>query len=671
MKKGQSLIELIIVIGLMAILLPALITGIVSSRSGQAQQKQRLEAVSVLKETNEAVRSIREKSWLDFLTLVTGPCPCGPFHPEINSGSWQFVSGVETLSSGLTREVWIYDINRDSNGNIAVSGTNDPSTKKVNVIVKWFQPQNSQIDSIFYLTRFRENISYVETTQTQFNAGSKSSVKVQATNPPQIADDGEIVLSQTGGFGDWCTPALTFTALDLPKNGVANAVSAIQGQAAAATGDNASGVSYANITITDPAYPTPPVAAVAGIFDGYKTNGVFTEQQYAYLATDTSHKQGVIIDLTPGNYTDIGWLDVGTGSIKGQSIFVLNDIAYLTATDNKLYTFNIATRTGNHASIGSVNLAGLGQKVIVVSSGGNTFAYIAVNSTTNQLQIVNVANPNSLPAPTSISINGQGATDIYVNVPQNRAYLVTAQSATKSEFFLINLANNTVLGSYDTNAHGDMNPKGVVAVSGAKVIIVGTGGQEYQILRVDGDNESAPLWCGGLDVNTGINGIATVFTSAQRAYSYIITGDKNAELKIIEGGPGGSGAGNYVPTGTFISQPFGPTTNDTNFNRFIANINQPTINDVQLQFAVADPVSSSCVNSSYTFIGTDNTGTSTSHYFTTSVTGSTTLSGTIPFSSYAPSYKNPSKCFKYKVILNTSDSTLTPVFKDITINYSP
>ena len=59
--------------------------------------------------------------------------------------------------------------------------------------------------------------------------------------------DGEVVLGATGGVGDWCQPTLAITALDLPKSGVANAISAIQGTLAAGTGENASGVSYANV----------------------------------------------------------------------------------------------------------------------------------------------------------------------------------------------------------------------------------------------------------------------------------------------------------------------------------------------------------------------------------------------------------------------------------------
>ena len=61
---------------------------------------------------------------------------------------------------------------------------------------------------------------------------------------------GEITLG-SGGAGAWCSPELTIAALDLPKSGAANAVTAIEGKAFAATGDNASGVAFAEVSVSN------------------------------------------------------------------------------------------------------------------------------------------------------------------------------------------------------------------------------------------------------------------------------------------------------------------------------------------------------------------------------------------------------------------------------------
>src|SRR3990167_3628807 len=61
-SSGQSLVEILIAIGLTGILLPALLTGLVSSREGKAQEGQRLQATALLRESEEAIRSVREKA---------------------------------------------------------------------------------------------------------------------------------------------------------------------------------------------------------------------------------------------------------------------------------------------------------------------------------------------------------------------------------------------------------------------------------------------------------------------------------------------------------------------------------------------------------------------------------------------------------------------------------
>jgi len=90
-----------------------------------------------------------------------------------------------------------------------------------------------------------------------------------------------------------------------------------------------------------------------------------------------------------------------------------------------------------------------------------------------------------------------------------------------------------------------MSPTGITAVTGNKAIIVGTGGtNQYQVIRIS--DETNPILCGALQYSTGINGIAAVLQSNGYAYSYIITGDTDAELKIILGG---AGEGNYSSAG--------------------------------------------------------------------------------------------------------------------------
>ena len=647
-KKGQSLVELLLVIGLSALLLPALLTGLTSSREGKAQQNQRIQATSLLRETYEAVRSIRNRDWSNIVIN-------GTYHPVISGTMWASASGSIT-TNGFTRSYSISDINRDSNGAIVPTptGTVDPSTKKIDVVVSWNQPYVSSVTSTFYLTRWRENLHYTETTQTQFNAGTKTGSAVRASNPPQVADDGEVILA-TGGHSNWCAPSLALSARAGSAVGQAS-------QAAAGTGENASGVSYANISLTD---TFPPQPSIQGTFDGYKTNGVFTEQNYAYMATDTSGKQGVIINLTEkvgDKYVEVGSLNTGVSTSNGKSIYVLNNIAYLTTNNSKLYAFNIANKSGSHNPIGNISLAGAGMKIVIFHDVIYDYAFIAVNSETLQMQIIQISNNGqSLSVVGSAQVTGEEGKDITINSTGTRAYLVVDDS---KKFYILNTEVKTgsrpVIGSYNTGA---MNPKGIAVVPGNIAIVVGSGGIEYQVVNIS--NESAPASCvpgGGIDLNITINAVSSIIESDGDVYSYILS-DSDPEFRIIDGGQGGA----FTSEGVFESQTFNPSY-QTADNRFSANFSQPASTAIQFQVALANLVSGSC-STSFTYVGQD--GTSSTWFPLTPTPGITSFSAPFPLGTYGSNYSNPGQCFRYKTKFSTTDQNNTPVLYDFTINYSP
>src|SRR5690606_22214624 len=123
-----------------SIFLPALLTGLVASREGKAQQEQRLQAASLLKETNEAVRVVRENGWDTFAVN-------GTFHPVISANSWTLQSGTGSLN-GFTQSVVISDVYRDTDGIILTSGGSlDASTKRVVTTISWGNPLPTSMTS--------------------------------------------------------------------------------------------------------------------------------------------------------------------------------------------------------------------------------------------------------------------------------------------------------------------------------------------------------------------------------------------------------------------------------------------------------------------------------------------------------------------------------------------
>ena len=641
MRKGQSLVEILLAVAIAGLLLPAVLIGLTVSREGKAAQEQRVFATGWLREGVEATRSVRDSGWNNIPVN-------GVYHPELSGGRWILTPGSQGLD-GYTRSVIIEDVYRDANGDIAVSGTVDPSTKRLTVTVGWSSPMVTNVQSQMLVTRYLDNLAFTHTSEADFGTGTFTSTVSSPSN------GGEITLG-AGGGGDWCDPNLALAQLDLPKNGVANAITAIEGLVFAGTGDNASGVSLAKVGVTN---ANPPVPTIVGTFDGYKTNGgVFGETGYAYLATDTNAKEIVIINTSTNPFTEVGYFD-SPGSTDSNSVFVAGNVGYMTV-GTRLYNFDLTSKSGSRPRLDSdgVTLAGTGAKIYVV---GN-YAYVAIAGSSYELQIVDVSNPANMTIVASKEVDpghgyaGENGRDVYVNSSGTRAYVVIAQSTTTiGEMYIIDTTNKSgtlpTIGSYDTQG---MAPKGVTLVTGNKVLVVGSGGEEYQAVSVL--NESVPVRCGGLEVNTGVNGVASVLESDGDAYSYIITGDSSSELKIIAGGPGGQ----YSASGTFESATV-DLGYETVINRLSFGSNQPANTDVRLQLGIADAIGNSCVGVSFDFVGPDKTAGS---YFSAD-------NNTVPFDNDGVGWENPGRCVRYKATLSSDDIYATSIFSDITLNYSP
>lgn len=676
-QRGASLVELLLAIGLAAAVLPAILTGFITSRQGKVQQGERTQAIILLKEAQEAARSVRERGWTSFATN-------GTYHPEISNGEWSLIAGSESIDR-FTRSTQISDVQRDSNGQIVSSGgTLDPSTKQVTNTVSWTIPYPSSVSSILYLTRYLENLTYEQTSSAEFDAGTKVMTEVQTTN------GGELTLS-TNTRGQWCSPNLSISSLDLP--GVPNAVWAIEGHVYASTGQvaQASEVSFAHVVVAN---TNPPTGELAGTIKGYKTNAVFGESSWAYLATSDNSKEVVIVNLTAMDdvpnkiYHQEGWFNTPSSSIDAQSIFVHNNRGYVTA-DNYLYVFDLASKTGSRPQIGArISFANSGDKageIYVRTVGTSTYAFVAIQgSTVEEMKIINVTNHtqssqwrvvgglNIEPNNCSSLESGQA---IFVRPDGSRAYVSSVNDATFKEFFVINTTSKTspsLMGGFASNPPctngggyeaGGMNPQQSVVVSLAetRAILVGTDAtgdavdaEEYQVL--DLSNESTPIKCGGMQLNQGIYGVAAVKELDGDAYSYIITGDGAAELKIIQGGSDGT----YQELGTFESTTF-DAGYSTAFNRYTVTATTPANTELKYQFAVADAVAGSCTGVSFNYVGPD--GSPTSYY--------TASTSAIYLNNDGAGYENPGRCFRYKATMSTTDYDVTPQLSDITINYSP
>lgn len=633
LKLGYSLIELLITISLLGLLLPVIFGAIYSTQVGKAQNLQRTDSAVLLLETSEIMRIIREKGWELIATNDT-------FHPVIDGQSWLLADGGETVGD-FYREVVISDAQRDSNGNIVESGGEvDPSTKKVVITISWNLPVANSSSVTMFFTRYLDNLSFIHTTQEDFDAGEHESTITT------LDDDGEVTLD-AGGQGSWCNPFESIVAeLDLPKNGVALAISAVEGKLAVGTGANASGVSFANVSVSG---DSPPVVQIAGTLDGYKTNDVFNESNYAYLATDTNSKEVVIIDTSNPTPSEVGYFNA-PGSQNAESVVSSGNTGFVLQS-NKLYSFDLSSKNGERSALDGdgVDLAGTGTSMVVV---GN-YAYVTIDSGSTQLQVVDISNTSNLSVVGQAQVNDRPGKRVTVEGAGNRAYLVT-QASDQAEFFIIDVSsksgNQPAVGSFEANG---MDPKSVTVVSGNRAIIVGHGGEEYQVIDIS--NENSPSKCGGLDFGSNLNDIDAVLEGDGDAFSYLLTTDSSNELQVIVGGPGGQHSGE----GTYTS-PIFDNTQKGYFNRFDATTFLPVNTNITMQVAVANPADNNCSTATYSYVGPDGTPDT---FFDSN--------GIVPFNSSQPDYGNPGQCFRYQVNLSSSDGVSAPIFEDITVNYSP
>lgn len=295
-EYGQSLVELLIAIGIAALVIPAILTGIVASRGGRAQEDQRVQAVSKLKSAQEAVRSITQLGWENVETN-------GTYHPLISGSSWVLNSGPIT-TDGFTTSVVISDVERDSNGAIVPSGgTVDPSTKQIVTTVAWDTPTSSEVSAITYISRYN-NQAYTETSVADFSAGTLTDLQITDTS------GGEIRLSNNNK-AKWCTPAFSTSTIDLP-DGPPVAVAAKASATSSAIPNDA-------YVITSP----------------QTSNSI--KLAHVNVTADTEDPTTTLrgkFSLNPSEYSDPGLVPSGIGIDNN---FTTNDVKYYTSSGGNTY----------------------------------------------------------------------------------------------------------------------------------------------------------------------------------------------------------------------------------------------------------------------------------------------------------------------------------------------
>ncbi len=685
-----------VAIGLCSILLPALITGLISFQRGKPQQQQRSLALSYLKQTEEQLRNIKDNNW-SLLTPLNSD-----LHPVLTGTALSLGSGSDTTSDGFSRKIVLSVVYRDSSNNIIGTGTSDqidPSTLLANITVSWAKPRTSSVVSTVYLTRHL-NSTHAETNITDFGIGI--TLGTQTTS----ASGGEIILGSGQAVNaKWCAPSFANVSVDLPE--VPTAVSASPGNVYVGMGNSHSATaSFAHVKVA-----TSPLSfnLDGRLNGGYHATSVFGEPNWGYFTTDlTNGKRLVIVNLTrfdsAGIFHEEGSFSLtsSANSDPATAIFVLNNRGYL-AVGNYLYVLDLSnhaspTQIGSRIQFSDNTYGGTSyaKEIYVRQVGSSIYAFIAINgSFLPEMVILDVSNNNNSsqwglagggrvqngtvtsggvdlnPIANFCNITTTATMGVYVKPDGTRAYISDSNSSSTEKDFVVidttNKANPTVIGGVATQPScsngggwqsGGMDPRQSVITLPLenRAIVVGVGGpQQYAVL--DLSNESAPTMCGSLAYTGGLNGVASTQEASGEVFAYVITTTASQGLKVVQGGPDLPN-GLYVGAGTFESGTFDAKSSVV-FNRILPSVTLPANTSVKFQVAATDAISNSCNGVTFSYVGPDGTSAS---FFPSS-------GGIIPLSP-SGAYKNPARCFRYKAFLTTTDTNSTPVVNSVTVNYS-
>ncbi len=157
--KGFSLVEIVVAVGVFSLLAAAVAYTTANSQGSfhntQDNQVKQLYA----QEAYDAVRAIADSSWKSIADVPVNTA----YDVRVNSsGAWELFNGT-TTRSGLRRNVYFYDVTRDSVGSIVSSGTtNDYNTRLATVkIVGGAQ--------IYQLDGYVTNVGSYKLRQTAWN----------------------------------------------------------------------------------------------------------------------------------------------------------------------------------------------------------------------------------------------------------------------------------------------------------------------------------------------------------------------------------------------------------------------------------------------------------------------------------------------------------------------
>ncbi|KXK27429.1 MAG: LVIVD repeat protein [candidate division WS6 bacterium OLB20] len=637
--QGFSVVELLVVIAVITIVLSSVFVFATDAATFTRRTRGFVNAATILQEEMRALLVNKQSLWKSIIDNTEG----GEKSLSYTSDTYSIANGPKQ-NEDYQISFTIDRVFRDDLGTIIYTGgSEDINSRLINFTVSWTGSDGVLLttEHALIVTNWNTPV-WLETIQSDFTNGTGDGIIVTSTNGGALELDLEDEIEP-----DWCLPFLTSTTYNMQRQGNPTSISAIPNYAYLSTGGNASGPGLDSVSITS---DIPPVVTQLDTDSTLsKLNDIYAEPGYVYVTSDDNGAEvGIFDSSNQNNLQYVGYFNASS-STDGNAVWVKGNVGYMTQ-GSTFRTFDLSSRTGSRPELDSVELIKNGVDMMVV---GN-YAYIAIQGASIEFQIIDVTNPSNIFAVGQADLNAQSANTVFVNAAGTRAYVGTSNSVSQAEFFIIDTSvktgNRPIIASYNTN--GTTIRDLTVIEQDSRAVLVGTGGEEYQVLDIS--NELSPSYCGGMQMNQGALGVEGIVDSGNKIWSYVLVDDSGAELTIILGGEFGGGGGGgqgdeYLEEGDYISQVFDTGSTSTQFYSVYWDETLAENTDIQVQIRAGNTADLSA----QPWVGPDGTG---STFFTNAL------------GEYTPASINNRRYIQYRVYL-TSNKVFTPVLESISINY--
>lgn len=566
-KPAFSLMEILLGVAMFAIFTVGVFYLSIDSLDTNLKQDLQNESLRYAQEGLEASRSIGNN---DFLEL-----DAGEFGLSFTGTGWTFITAPEVIDTFYERTITVEDVYRDLNGDIAESGTLDPSIKKITSTVDWtwknYLPKTVSLTT--YLSNW-ESDQWMQTTCANYNGGTHSSTTTQTGTPPP-ADNCTLTLAIVEEASEF------FVSVDVGEHG--NDVAVSGNYAYLATAKTAEGLAVIDITTIE----TPVLLTSINI--GGKGRYILKDGNYLYIGVESSSRGMVIVDISnPASPSIVSQTNIGS---YGNQMAKSGNYLYV-GTDSSSNSFRVYN-VSNPASPSLVTSLNLGSKVIPVQVSGN-YAYIGLGNSSAGFKIINISNPAAPSVSSTLNVSSQVNA---ITLNGSVAYIGREQSS--SSLAVVNISNPaSPTLSTSLEMGGEIQDLGMIdSYLYAAVDIINPGLSVANI-----NSPASPYLAFSIDIGGKGTGVAI-----DNDEVYISTDTSNAGLVIV-----GQSDQGVASSGTYTSEVFDTGSTDTRYNFLEWSSTVVSNSTVTLQIRTS---STSSNISSATWVGPD--GTNSTYFETT------------------------------------------------------